>query len=342
MQSLNLQALHLRLIITYLCIILLWFSLCISWTCHEHPGQATKLHEKWSPTWYFAKRPNDLCQMPRARVFQFIQVIIPIHVSRDRKIRADQGADARCINRDSWGWLEVTERGFRGPSAVMSPFCIPRARVTSYLETCRRWGCPPSAWSSLTPGSQTAERERERATFSVLHTTAALRIPDTPQFLKRNSTIRSLHQLMWSYPLKNWLCMSSFCATIHVRKVCLLVYELFESPLSCALITFERVSRILRCTGWESTPNLHELFIIDLDSLSSRLFSLSLSFSLTLSPCCRAARFGRLSLACKFSPLPFSSLPVRRAPCCALRIWWDSRNRNFVYAFSREDNVFRI
>ena len=74
--------------------------------------------------------------------------------------------------------------------------------------------------------------------------------------------------------------MSSFCATIHVRKVCLLVYELFESPLSCALITFERVSRILRCTGWESTPNLHELFIIDLDSLSSRLFSLSLSLSL--------------------------------------------------------------
>lgn len=75
--------------------------------------------------------------------------------------------------------------------------------------------------------------------------------------------------------------MSSFCATIHVRKVCLLVYELFESPLSCALITFERVSRILRCTGWESTPNLHELFIIDLDSpVESSILSLSLSLSL--------------------------------------------------------------
>ena len=78
--------------------------------------------------------------------------------------------------------------------------------------------------------------------------------------------------------------MSSFSATIHVRKVCLLVYELFESPLSCALITFERVSRILRCTGWESTPNLHELFIIDLDSLSSRLFSLSLSLLVAEQP----------------------------------------------------------
>ena len=110
----------------------------------------------------FCEAPKWSMRNASGQGFQFIQVIIPIHVSRDRKIRADQGADARCINRDSWGWLEVTERAFRGPSAVMSPFCIPRARVTSYLETCRRWGCPPSAWSSLTPGSQTAERERER------------------------------------------------------------------------------------------------------------------------------------------------------------------------------------
>ena len=106
--------------------------------------------------------------------------------------------------------------------------------------------------------------------------------------------------------------MSSFCATIHVRKVCLLVYELFESPLSCALITFERVSRILRCTGWESTPNLHELFIIDLDSLSSRLFSLSLSLSLLLSsPLWQTVSGVQIPPAGHFKPAPLRSTEAK-------------------------------